>query len=179
MSSSYLKSIRFEYMRYKTMAERAVAQLEDGELHWKASENANSVAVLMQHIAGNTLSRFTDFLTSDGEKNWRDRDSEFEEQFTDRGELMAYWERGWQCLFDALNALAEADLERTVYVRAEGHTVAEALNRSMGHHAYHVGQIVHIGIQLKGDAWQTLSIPRGQSQAFNEQMFAKNRGEEA
>lgn len=177
MASSYLKSIRQEYQRYKTMAERAVAQLSDDELHWTPHASCNSIAVLMQHIAGNTLSRFTEFLTTDGEKDWRDRDAEFEEQFTDRENLLEYWEKGWACLFDAMDGLREDDLEHTVHVRNEPHSVIEALNRSMGHHAYHVGQIVLIGIQIKGEDWKTLSIPRGESKQYNEKMFAKNRRE--
>lgn len=175
MASSFLKSIRQEYLRYKTLGEQAVAQLSDDDLHWKPHASCNSVAVIMQHIAGNTLSRFTEFLTTDGEKGWRDRDAEFVEQFTDRENLLKYWEKGWTCLFDALDELTDDDLEQTVYVRNEPHSVIEALNRSMGHHAYHVGQMVHIGIQLKGDDWKTLSVPRGESKQFNEMMFAKNK----
>lgn len=178
MSGKYLESVCQQFRFYKQLADKTMDQLDDEQLFWQYHEDSNSIAILVQHIAGNTLSRFTDFLTSDGEKEWRDRDSEFIEKHTTRTELLEAWETGWQCLFDAIDPLVDADLDRIVYIRNQGHTVVEAINRSMAHHAYHVGQIVHTGIQLKGKEWQTLSVPKGGSKDFNKTMFEQPKREE-
>jgi len=151
----------------KRLAERAVEQVDDAGLRKPIDANTNSIAVIMKHVAGNLLSRWTDFLTTDGEKPWRDRDTEFVDDGWARDELLAYWERGWQCLFDTLNSLSTADLERTVFIRGEEHTVPLALQRSLGHSCYHVGQIVQLARVMAGDNWTTLTIPRGQSEQFN------------
>ena len=155
-------SIEGEYRRYKTLGENAVSQLPDSQLA-DAAGASNSVATIVWHLAGNLTSRFTDFLTSDGEKPWRDRDSEFLARQVKRAELQAKWEDGWRVLFATLSALSDADLAKTVTIRGQPHTVAEALHRSLAHTSYHVGQIVFVAKALRGADWRYLSIPPGQS----------------
>mgnify|MGYP000892160066 CR=1 FL=1 len=159
-----------EFRKVRTLADAAIAQLDDAQLNLQIDPEANSVAMLMQHMAGNMRSRWTDFLTSDGEKPWRNRDAEFETPGLDRAELLASWESGWTTLFDALGALTDADLERTVTIRSEGQSVMTALARQLSHYAGHAYQIVLLAKHLKGDAWAVLTIPRGQSSAFNSRM---------
>jgi uncharacterized damage-inducible protein DinB len=156
----------------KDMAEKAFAQISDAQLHQPLDENTNSIAVMMKHISGNLLSRFTDFLTTDGEKPNRDRDSEFIDDVPDRASLVANWNRGWACLFDALSKLSDRDLSRTITIRGEPHTVIDALLRQLSHHSYHVGQIVQLARFLARDKWTVLTIPRGGSKQFNEAMNA-------
>ena len=151
----------------KRLAEKAVAQLSDEQLHVSLDEHTNSIAVIMKHVAGNLISRWTDFLTTDGEKQWRNRDDEFMDSFKDRAELEAYWERGWSCVVDALKSLGEDDLSKIVQIRGEPHSVPLAIQRSLGHTCYHVGQIVQIARIQAGDEWETLTIPRGESEQFN------------
>ena len=155
-------SIEGEYRRYKTLGENAVNQLPDAQLA-DAAGSSNSIAIIVWHLAGNLTSRFTDFLTSDGEKPWRDRDSEFLARQLTRAELQAKWEDGWRVLFAALSALTDADLAKTVTIRGQPHTVAEALHRSLAHASYHVGQIVFVAKALRGADWRYLSIPPGRS----------------
>jgi len=155
-------SIEGEYRRYKSLGENAVNQLPDAQLA-DAAGSSNSIAIIVWHLAGNLTSRFTDFLTSDGEKLWRDRDSEFLARQVTRAELQAKWEDGWRVLFAALSALTDADLAKTVTIRGQPHTVAEALHRSLAHTSYHVGQIVFVAKALRGADWRYLSIPPGRS----------------
>ncbi|MCA9310465.1 MAG: DUF1572 family protein [Phycisphaerales bacterium] len=156
----------------KRLAEGAIVQLDDDGLHRALHAETNSVAVIMQHMAGNMRSRWTDFLTADGEKPWRGRDDEFIDGGRDRGAIMADWESGWSALFGAVEGLTQADLERTVLIRGEPHSVPAALIRQVSHYAYHVGQIVQVARVMVGEgAWRTLSIPRGGSAAFNQTMF--------
>jgi hypothetical protein len=157
----------------KGLADKAVAQLTDDKLHTALDVNTNNIAVIMKHVAGNLLSRWTDFLTSDGEKPWRDRDDEFIDSLTTRGELTAYWESGWQRLFDSLSALTPDDLGKTVTIRGEPHPVPLAIQRSLAHCGYHVGQIVLIARILAGDKWATLTIPRGASAGFNQRVWGE------
>jgi len=164
---SLVASIEAEYRRYKTLGERAIDQLTDPQVA-DATGTSNSIATIIWHLAGNLKSRFTDFLTSDGEKPWRDRDSEFLTRHVTRAELRAKWDDGWGVLFAALADLTDADLERTVTIRGQPHTVAEALHRSVAHASYHVGQIVYVAKALRGADWQSLSIPPGQSALFNQ-----------
>ena len=161
-----IASIEGEYRRYKTLAEGAIDQLADAALAADAG-TSNSIATIVWHVSGNLKSRFTDFLTSDGEKPWRDRDSEFLDRRVTRPELQAKWEEGWRILFAALADLGDADLERTVTIRAQALTVAQALHRSLAHASYHVGQIVYVAKALRGAEWQSLSIPPGQSARYN------------
>ena len=157
----------------KGWADRAVAQLSDDKLHAALDPNTNSVAAIMKHVAGNLLSRWTDFLTTDGEKPWRDRDDEFVDTFATRDELIACWESGWQRLFDALAGLTAEDVGRTVTIRGEPHSVPLAVQRSLAHCGYHVGQIVLIARILAGDAWATITIPRGASASYNQRVWGK------
>ncbi|HXL08555.1 MAG TPA: DUF1572 family protein [Gemmatimonadales bacterium] len=161
-----LASIEGEYRRYKSLAEGAMTQVADAALA-DAAGSDNSIATIVWHISGNLQSRFTDFLTSDGEKPWRDRDSEFLARRVTRSELLAKWEEGWRVLFAALAGLTDADLERMVTIRSQPHTVAQALHRSLAHASYHVGQIVYVAKALHGADWQSLSIPPGQSARYN------------
>lgn len=173
---STISSLGKLFTYYRSLGEKAIAQVKDEDLHRVLGEDGNSIAVVMQHIAGNARSRFSDFLTSDGEKPWRDREGEFTERPATREELMADWASGWACLFSALDGLTDADLERVVYIRNEGHTVQEALHRQLAHYAYHVGQLVVLARAFVGSAWVSLSIPRGKSQAFNAEKFAEEKG---
>src|SRR6266850_218209 len=157
----------------KGWADKAVAQLPDDKLHVALDPNTNCIAVIMKHVAGNLLSRWTDFLTTDGEKPWRNRDDEFIDTFTTRGELMAYWNSGWQRLFDSLAGLSAADVRKTVTIRGEPHTVPLAIARSLAHCGYHVGQIILIARILAGDNWTTITIPRGASANFNQRVWGQ------
>ncbi len=151
----------------KSLVERAVAQLPDDKLHISLHVETNCIAVIIKHVAGNLRSRWTDFLTTDGEKPWRDRDSEFLDTFASRDELLRFWEAGWACLFDSLAALTADDLARTVTIRGEPHSVPLAISRSLAHCGYHAGQIVQVARVLAGDDWSVLTIPRGGSAPFN------------
>ncbi len=155
-----------EFQKTRQLSERAIAQLSDAQLHTRLDAEANSVAMLMQHMAGNMRSRWTDFLTTDGEKPWRQRDAEFEPPVLTRDALMASWQSGWQTLFDTLATLTDDDLTRTVTIRGEGQPVLAALTRQLAHYAGHAYQIVLVAKHLKGDAWDVLSIARGQSAAY-------------
>ncbi len=157
----------------KGWADKAVAQLPDDKLHVALDPNTNSVAVIMKHVAGNLLSRWTDFLTTDGEKPWRNRDDEFVDNFTKREELIAHWEFGWQRLFDSLAGLTTDEVARTVTIRGEPHSVPLAIQRSLAHCGYHVGQIILIARILAGNQWTTITIPRGASAGFNERVWGK------
>ncbi|HTI51474.1 MAG TPA: DUF1572 family protein [Planctomycetaceae bacterium] len=157
----------------KSWADKAVAQLTDERLHLALDPHTNCIAVIMKHVAGNLLSRWTDFLTTDGEKPWRNRDDEFVDTLTSRADLIAYWDSGWQRLFDALGALTPDDLTRTVTIRGEPHSVPLAIERSLSHTAYHVGQIMLIARVLAGEHWTTITIPRGASASFNQHVWGK------
>src|SRR4051794_10339698 len=152
----------------KRLADRAVGQLPDDKLHVALDGNTNSIAVIMKHVAGNLTSRWTDFLTTDGEKPWCNRDDEFVDSFRSRAELLEAWEEGWACLLTALKGLKRGDLEKTVLIRGEPHSVPLALERSLGHTCYHVGQIVQVARIHAGEKWNTLTIPRGGSEQFNQ-----------
>ncbi|WP_295671498.1 DUF1572 domain-containing protein [uncultured Mucilaginibacter sp.] len=170
---TYLTSVikRFEY--YKTLAEQTLGQVNDEGLFWQYNEESNSIAMIVQHLAGNMLSRWTDFLTSDGEKDWRNRDAEFETVITNRAELLIQWNKGWDCLFNALNSIGEDDWDKDIYIRNERHSVVDAINRQLAHYPYHVGQIVFIGKMIDGADWNSLSIPKGKSGSFNSEKFKK------
>ncbi len=155
------------FTQIRSLGEKTLEQLSEADLHWSPDEESNSIAVIVQHLAGNMISRFTDFLTTDGEKENRNRDGEFVEHGMGSQELRERWDAGWECLFAAMRPLTEADLNREVFIRGESHTVMEALLRQLSHFAYHVGQIVYIGKMRQGSAWKTLSIARGASQQFN------------
>jgi hypothetical protein len=162
-----IDSIRSEYERYKQLAEDAIAQLEEESLAAPGPNDGNSIATICWHMSGNLASRFTDFLTSDGEKPWRRRDEEFYARHVTRAELLAKWAQGWDVLFRALADLNDADLGRTVTIRQQPLRVHEALHRSLAHTSYHVGQIVYLAKAMRGKDWRYLSIPPGQSAAYN------------
>lgn len=173
---SYLSSVIKQFQYYKGLADKAIMQVEaDEKLNWQPDPNSNSIAIIVKHLAGNMLSRWTDFLTSDGEKPWRNRETEFEGIYENRAAMLDHWERGWKCLFNAIGHLQAADLERIIYIRNEGHTVVEAINRQLAHYPYHVGQIVFLARMLAGDNWRSLSIPKGGSEAFNAERFAQEK----
>jgi hypothetical protein len=165
--SLYLKDVVDQFRKLKGLGDKALAQVRDEDLFVTLDPESNSLAILIQHMAGNLLSRWTDFLNSDGEKPNRDRDSEFVLISTTRAELLARWEEGWRCLFQAVAALSEEDLAMTVLIRAEPHSVIKAINRQLTHYGYHIGQIVFLAKHFASDHWQTLSVPRGGSAAFN------------
>jgi len=166
-----------ELQKIKKLADKSIEQLSDDQLHVTIDPDANSVAILMRHMAGNMRSRWIDFLNSDGEKPTRMRDREFEDPGQTRADLLAEWEHGWQCVFDALTPLTDADLQRTVLIRSEPHTVYKAISRQVAHYAGHAYQILFLAKHLQGSKWKTLSIPRGQSEEFNRRMLAKLKTE--
>ena len=168
MRGEYLEDVRFTLRRYKALAERAFDQIDEEQLHWAPDPEDNSVATLVKHLAGNMRSRWSDFLTTDGEKPDRARDQEFEDTLdAERNDILKTWERGWTCVFSALESLGPDDLEKAVTIRGREHTVLQAIDRQLAHYAYHVGQIVFLARMLAGpERWRTLSIARGQSQQY-------------
>lgn len=172
---SYLNSVVKQFKYYKMLGEKAMEQLQEEQLFWQHNEESNSIAILVNHIAGNMLSRFTEFLTADGEKSWRNRDAEFTNPFNNKEELMNRWEEGWACLLKTLEHLTNEDLERVVYIRNDGHTVVEAINRQLAHYPYHIGQMVFIAKMLKNEDWQTLSIARNKSADYNNRKFSQEK----
>ena len=178
MSASPILSVAIdELQKIKKLADKSIEQLSDEQLHVTIDPESNSIAVLMRHMAGNMRSRWIDFMTSDGEKPDRMRDGEFKDPGQSRAELMAEWEHGWKCVFDALTPLTDADLQRTVFIRSEPHTVYKAISRQIAHYAGHAYQILFLAKHLQGSKWKTLSIPRGQSEEFNRRMLAKLKAE--
>lgn len=171
-TTSYLTDSLDLFRYYKNLAERAMAQVSDEQLVTVLDGEANSIAVIVKHMAGNMRSRWTDFLTSDGEKPDRNRDTEFEDAPATREAVLALWEEGWQCLFSALEPLSEPDLQRTVTIRGEAHSVMQAINRQMAHYSYHCGQIVLLAKHFKHAEWKSLSVPRRQSAEFNRRVLA-------
>ena len=167
------------FLSQKDLAQKAIRQLPDEQLHVALHAETNSIAVIMKHLAGNMLSRWSDFLRSDGEKPWRDRDNEFIDDFPDNASLWQHWEQGWECLFATLRELSDDDLARTVKIRGEAHTVIQAILRQISHYGYHVGQIVQIARILADENWQVLSISRGQSQQYNQQFWKYPSQEES
>lgn len=175
MENNYLGSACKLFRYYKSLGDAVIDRVEEHGMHWQYNDESNSIAVIIKHIAGNSLSRWTDFLTSDGEKEWRNRDDEFEDTELNKQELAKLWEQGWKCLFDAINPLAESDLSRIIYIRNEGHTVLEAINRQLAHLPYHVGQMVFVAKMIKGSDWQSMSIAKGESQLYNKGKFASDK----
>jgi uncharacterized damage-inducible protein DinB len=172
LARDYLANALAEFRKYKTFADKALAQVSDEDWFRRLDSESNSLALVVKHLAGNMRSRWTDFLTADGEKPDRNRDSEFEEEDADTKEaLLARWEAGWRLLFAALDPLTEDDLQKTVTIRGEPHSVLQAITRQLTHYASHVGQVVFLAKHLVGARWQTLSIPRGKSREFD---VAKN-----
>ncbi len=165
-TTSYVKDSIALFRQYKRLADRAIEQMTDEQLYTAIDPESNSIAIIMKHIAGNMRSRWTDFLSSDGEKPNRNRDTEFEAAPATRAELLAMWEEGWRLVFAALEPLSDSDLTRKVLIRTEPHSVMQAINRQVAHYAMHIGQIVFLAKHLAGANWKTLSIPRGRSAEF-------------
>lgn len=170
----FLQSAIKRLSYYKELGDKTFVQLGEADFHYQPNEASNSIAVIIQHMAGNMLSRWTDFLTSDGEKEWRNRDTEFEEQQMNKEQLVAFWEKGWQCCLDALRSLKEDDLLKTIHIRSEALLVTDAINRQLAHYPYHVGQIIYLAKIITNNNWQNLSIAKGASTQFNNQMTGKN-----
>jgi hypothetical protein len=176
---NYLTDALSSFRAYKKLADKAIAQAKDDELFIALDEESNSIAVVMKHMAGNMISRWTDFLTTDGEKPDRQRDMEFViESDTTKDDLLAYWERGWKCVFAAVEPLTIDDFEKTVTIRGQSHTIVQAINRQMTHYAYHVGQIVFLAKHFRATEWQSLSVPRNRSAQFN-QFLAESSDKDA
>jgi Protein of unknown function (DUF1572) len=178
MITDYLESVKKQFEFYKLLGEKTFEQLTDEQLFWKYNDESNSIATIVRHLSGNMLSRWTDFLTTDGEKEWRNRESEFDNNIEDRDELIREWNDGWTCLFKALNSITEDNFNTVVYIRNLGHTIQEAINRQLAHYPYHIGQIVFIGKMIKGDKWASLSIPRGKSKEYNDDKFSRPKRKE-
>ena len=172
-SGMFLPEVLAVFRSQKDLADRAIAQISNANLHVALDANTNSIAVIMKHMAGNMLSRWTDFLTSDGEKPTRSRDEEFIDRFTSRAEVQEHWEHGWATLFKAIESLAPHDVAKTITIRGEPHSVIRAIDRQLSHYGYHVGQIVLIARILAGDNWNTLTIPRGGSQQYNQRVWKR------
>jgi len=172
----YLADAIRTFRDYKKLAEGAFAQINDEDFFKTLDKESNSIAVNVKHMAGNMISRWTDFLTTDGEKPERDRDMEFEMlPGTTKADMLAYWEQGWKCVFDAVEPLRPEDLMRTVRIRGQDHTVIQAINRQLAHYAYHVGQIVFLAKHFKSSEWQSLSVPRNKSAEFNAKLQNRER----
>jgi hypothetical protein len=174
ISAHYLEEIRRQMRGYHRLADGALAQVSEEEFFRKLDPQSNSLAIVVQHIAGNMRSRFTDFLTTDGEKPYRNRDQEFEVGTADRAAFLKAWELGWKTVFDVLDTLTPEDVERIVTIRGEPHTVLQALNGALAHYAMHIGQIVYLAKHFRAEEWKTLSVPRGKTDEFNAKMREKH-----
>lgn len=175
MKTDFLNSVIKQFEYYKLLGDKTISQLSDHELLWQYNIESNSIATIVKHLHGNMMSRWTDFLTTDGEKVWRKRDEEFDNDLTSKEIVLKCWNEGWDCFLKTLKSLSENDLEKIIYIRNQGHTVVEAINRQLAHYPYHVGQIVFIGKMILNDKWQSLSIPRGNSATYNAEKFSKEK----
>jgi hypothetical protein len=178
MNNNFLESAIKQFEYYKSIGDKTFNQLNDEKLFWQYNAESNSISIIVNHLQGNMLSRWTDFLTSDGEKDWRNRDEEFENNITIKEELLKKWNAGWLCLFNALNSLTDADLTKLIYIRNQGQTVVEAINRQLCHYSYHIGQIVFIGKMICNENWVSLSIPKGNSILYNQDKFSQQKHQE-
>lgn len=175
INQHYLASVKKQMLYYKAIGEKAIEQLEPNQLFIETNEGSNSIAIIIKHISGNMLSRWTDFLTTDGEKQWRNRDLEFENELQSKEELLAIWDKGWDCFFQAIDSLLPEQLLQIIYIRNEGQTALDAINRQLAHYPYHIGQIVLYAKQLKNGNWDSLSIPRNKSESYNADKFAQEK----
>ncbi len=176
--NSYLASSKKQFEYYKLLGEKTFEQTPEQKLFWQYNTESNSIATIVKHLSGNMLSRWTDFLTTDGEKPWRNREGEFENDINTKNEMILQWNAGWACLFDALEKLTEEDLEKNVYIRNMGQTVQNAINRQLAHYPYHIGQIVFIGKMVQNNNWSSLSIPKGGSVKYNAEKFSQEKHKE-
>jgi len=179
-SNPYLESVRKQFLYYKMLGEKALEQLEPEQLFVAVNDDTNSIATIVKHLSGNMLSRWTDFMISDGEKEWRNRDGEFDPDFNRdnkaaKEELLKVWDEGWNCFLSTLNELTSDQLHTIIYIRHEGHTVVEAINRQLAHYPYHIGQLVFYAKMLKKTEWTSLSIPKNKSNSYNADKFSKEK----
>ena len=168
MANEFINASTKRMKYYKELGEKTFEQLNDADFHFQPSSESNSIAIMIQHIVGNMLSRFTNFLTEDGEKDWRNRDDEFEVHNYNKQQLIDLWNKGWKCFLDVLESLKEDDLMKTITIRKEQLSVTDAIIRQLAHYPYHIGQIVYVGRLIKNENWKNLSIPKGNSQAYNQ-----------
>lgn len=175
INNIYLESIKKQMLYYKTIAEKAMEQLSEEQLFVSVNEDTNSIANIVKHMSGNMISRWTDFLTSDGEKLWRERDAEFESFTTSKKDLLEIWDKGWKCFFNAIDSLEPNQLSQIIYIRNEGQTALDAINRQLAHYPYHIGQIVFYAKMLKKGEWDSLSIPKNKSNSYNSEKFSKDK----
>lgn len=178
MTTDYLQSVISQFEYYKMLGDKTIGQLPDDKLFWQYNNESNSIAVIVKHLHGNMMSRWTDFLESDGEKEWRQRDAEFDNDLDSKEIVVQKWNEGWQCVFDSIRPLTDDDLGKIVYIRNQGHTVTEAINRQLAHYPYHIGQMVFLGKMILDTNWKSLSIPRGNSQSYNAGKFSKEKRRE-
>lgn len=172
MNTNYLESVIKQFEYYKLLGDKTFTQIPNEKLFWQYNGDSNSIATIVKHLCGNMLSRWTDFLTTDGEKEWRNRDAEFDNDITTKQEMIEKWNEGWNVFLNTLKSLNEEDLEKIIYIRNQGHTVLEAINRQLAHYPYHIGQIVFIG-KMCDEKWISLSIPKGNSSQYNAHKFSK------
>ncbi len=177
IATTLLQSAIKRVAYYKELGDKTFDQLSEADFHFTPNKENNSIAIIIQHMAGNMLSRWTNFLNTDGEKDWRNRDTEFEEQELSKQQLIGCWEKGWAIFLNALQQLTPDDLLKTIYIRQEGILVIDAINRQLAHYPHHVGQIIYIAKIIKDKNWQTLSIAKGNSQHYNQQLFSKNKSQ--
>ena len=178
MSANYLDSVNKQFQYYKMLGDQTFSQLEEKDIFWQYNEESNSIAIIVKHIWGNMMSRWTDFLTTDGEKDWRKRDEEFLPDIQNKKELLEKWEEGWQCLFAALDSVNDDNFDTIIYIRNQGHSITEAINRQLAHYAYHVGQLVFLGKMIQNNNWKSLSIPKNASKNYNADKFAQPKRKE-
>lgn len=176
MENPLLSGIIKQFNYYKTVGDKTISQLSFEDMNYLPNDDSNSISIIVKHMVGNMLSRWTNFMIEDGEKEWRQRDQEFECTYTSKDEISEAWKKGWNCLFDAISALKENDLTKIIFIRNETHTVAEAIFRQLGHYSYHIGQMAYIGKMLIGDQWISLSIPKGNSISYIQEKFRKAKG---
>jgi hypothetical protein len=176
IGQEYLKIVIERFKSVKNLGDKTINQLTEEDIFWTYNNESNSAAIIIKHMSGNMVSRWTEFLTSDGEKDFRNREGEFSNDLSSKSEVTIVWEKGWKTLMDALTDLKEQDLLQSVTIRGERHLVMEAIERQLAHYAYHVGQLVYIGKQVKDDEWESLSIPRGKSEDYLKEMLDKHQG---
>jgi hypothetical protein len=175
MGTTFLQSTIKRLLYYKELADKTFVTLTEKDFHYQYNAESNSIAIIIQHIAGNMISRWTDFLTTDGEKEWRNRDIEFEKILLTKKDIIAFWEKGWDCCINALQSLTENDLLKTIHIRNEALIVVDAINRQLAHYPYHIGQIIYIAKMIKDSEWQSLSIPKKGSAQFNDSYASRGK----
>lgn len=178
MEESYLTSVIKQFEYYKMLGDETLDRINEKQIFICLEKENNSIALMVKHMSGNMLSRWTDFLTTDGEKPWRNRDKEFQSDFKNKEDVLAVWDDGWKCLLNTLKSLRNEDLDKTIYIRNQGHSVVEAINRQLAHYSYHVGQLVFIGKIVVGDSWESLSISKNDSSKYNEEKFSKEKSKQ-